>query len=252
MYVALNFWVIESCSIGKSNLYRRSDIDQLDATMKRASSQDPSRAHLVHGLAAFGKFLAEDAMIGMAIWHELDLKHELGYDVVGNSLGEMTFMQYFRRRVRWIRVRKHIVLAATLLEPFTESVLVGMLATWAFTFLTDHRYPPLLIFLIHLIPYLIVDLNVRFLFTGVPLAPSERVETVAAWLGREFLAFPIWLFAIWGNEVDWRGAKYRVMGHGITAKTERADERRRPWAQRIGALFSNVPEGYEPVRNLEA
>lgn len=61
------------------------------------------------GLAAFGKYLGEDNMMAEAIWEELGMRHAMGHDLAGNSVGTMKFETYFRRRVRWIRVRKYMV-----------------------------------------------------------------------------------------------------------------------------------------------
>jgi len=37
---------------------------------------------------------------------------------------------------------------------------------------------------------------------------------ILAWAAREILAFPIFLLAIFGDEVVWRGQKYQVLKNG--------------------------------------
>ena len=59
-------------------------------------------------------------MIARALWHELDLRHDPSRDIVRNAVGHMTLSDCIWRRVQWVRVRKHMVFAATLLEPLTE------------------------------------------------------------------------------------------------------------------------------------
>lgn len=250
MYIALNALAIDSCVMGKSNMYRRSDVDRLNGTLKPRSSgagDETSDNHPIYGLAAFGRFLAEDAMIGSSIWHELGLRHDLGFDVAANAIGEMSFYAYARRRARWIRVRKRLVLAATLLEPLTESVVAGLLASWGLYYLTSTCVPIWITFLLHSILFLVVDLNVRYLLTGEPLYSSEWWSFVASWAGRELLAFPIWIFAILGNEVEWRGGNYRLLPNGETAKVDGSSHK-----SGIMAWYTRRPAGYEPIRNLES
>ncbi|KAJ3575978.1 hypothetical protein NP233_g735 [Leucocoprinus birnbaumii] len=211
MYIAINTVALESCVVGKSNLYRRSDVDRLDATLKphpsTADTPDKDR-----GLAAFGRFLAEDNMIASALWHELDVRHELSCDVARNAIGNMTLSDYIWRRVRWIRVRKHMVLAATILEPFTECIMLSLIASWCFHQLLG--IPQWLTLLIHYPIWIIVDLDVYESLAGHPLPASRLWQFLGAWALRELLAFPIWCMAILGDEVVWRGKKYRMMRNG--------------------------------------
>ena len=123
---------------------------------------------------------------------------------------------YIDRRTRWLRVRKFTVLLATLIEPGTESFLCSAYAAFAFTtlpwFHTALRIPQTwpasaIFWLIHIFLWSCVDHWVwRMLHTnrgdsGPPFAkerwqmrPWWRWEL--AWLGREALAFPIWIWAI--------------------------------------------------------
>lgn len=116
MYLAINTVAIESCVMGKSNLYRRSDLEQVNGSLKPHPPRDsnvPSSGEF--GLIAFANHLSEDNMIAAALWHELGLRHDLSCDIARNVVGNMSLSDYIMRRVRWIRVRKHMVLSATLL-----------------------------------------------------------------------------------------------------------------------------------------
>lgn len=53
MYLGINWLALDSCVMGKSTLFRRSDLDK------------------VGGLEAFGKYLAEDNYIGLAVFSDL-------------------------------------------------------------------------------------------------------------------------------------------------------------------------------------
>lgn len=218
MYIAINTFALESCVVGKSNLYRRSDADKLDGSLKphppppseATSTLSSSADH--YGLRAFGRFLAEDNMIASALWHELDVRHELSCDVARNAIGNMTLSDYIWRRVRWIRVRKHMVLTATVLEPLTECIVLSLLASWSIRRLLG--IPMWLVLLIHYPVWIAVDLDVYESLAGHPLPFYRLGQFLGAWALREFLAFPIWCVAIVGSEVVWRGETYRMLRNG--------------------------------------
>jgi ceramide glucosyltransferase len=213
MYLAINIVAIESCVVGKSNLYRRSDIERLNGTLKPIVPKDGGASQPAgSGLHIFGRYLAEDNMIASALWHELGTRHDLSCDVVCNVVGSMTLSDYIWRRVRWIRVRKHMVLTATLLEPFTEALVLCAVGSASLYYLFG--IPPWITFILHFSCLLYVDLDVCASLAG-PTSPTLiRWEFIAAWAAREVLALPIFLLAIFGDEVSWRGNRYRVLRNG--------------------------------------
>lgn len=219
MYIAINTIAMDSCVIGKSNLLRRSDLERLDGSPARQQYCDNRQRR---GLAAFGRFVAEDNMIGLALWHQLDLRHDLSCDVACHALGNMSLLDYVQRRVRWIRVRKHMILAPTLLEPFTESVVLSAITAMSVRFL---KGIPIQLFLpAHFLLWLLVDLDVYASLAGHALTSSKRWSFLVAWVVRELLAFPVWLLAIIGNEIKWRDRRYRVLRNG---EAERVSAERR-------------------------
>ena len=211
MYLAINTVAIESCVVGKSNLYRRSDLERVDGSLKFHAGEDEPLSR-TRGLAAFGSFLAEDNMIASALWHELDLRHDLACDTANNAIGRMTLTDYVWRRVRWIRVRKHMVLAATIAEPFTESFVASTIAAASLWYLFG--ISPWLFFPLHLGAWLWVDFDVYESLAGHPVPRENRWHFICAWFIRELLALPIFLLAMFGNEVVWRGERYQVMEAG--------------------------------------
>lgn len=219
MYLAINTVAIDSCVVGKSNLYRRSDIERLDGTLKPPSDVNEPRDC---GLHVFGRFLAEDNMIASALWHELGQRHDLSCDVARNVVGNMSLSDYIWRRVRWIRVRKHMVLTATLLEPFTEAVVLSAIASTSFKYLFG--IPPWMFLIPHFALWLLVDLDVYASLAGHPLPAAIRWEFIAGWAARELLALPIWFVAMIGDKVVWRGRKYQVHANGEV--TQASDESR--------------------------
>ena len=213
MYLAINTLAIESCVVGKSNLYRRSDVERLNGTLKPILSKDDgARQPVSSGLRIFGRFLAEDNMIASALWHELGTRHDLSCDVAYNAVGSMSLSDYVWRRVRWIRVRKHMVLTATLLEPFTEAFVLCTIACTSLNYLFD--IPTRLTLILHFSFLLYIDLDVYASLAGHCLPTLALWEFIVAWTAREALALPIFLLAILGDEVVWRGSRYRLLRNG--------------------------------------
>lgn len=213
MYIAINTVGIESCVVGKSNMYRRSDIERINGSLTPVREQ-VARRHGIgeYGLPAFGRFLAEDNMIAAGLWHELGLRHDMSCDVARNVIGNMSFFDYVWRRVRWIRVRKRMVLLATVLEPFTESVVASIMGATCFKVLfgvTPSIFVPL-----HFTLWLAVDLDVYISISGHGSRNRITLGFIAVWVAREILAFPIWLLAITGDEIIWRGQRYQVLKNG--------------------------------------
>jgi ceramide glucosyltransferase len=244
MYIALNTLAIDSCVMGKSNLYRRSDVAQLDASLK-PHAEAPPREDRQRGLKAFGKFMAEDNMIASALWHELGLRHDLSCDVAINVIGDMSLSDYIQRRVRWIRVRKHMILSATILEPLTESVLVGALASASASSL--FRFPAWLFLVVHFWLWLTVDLDVYASLAGHHPPPQSRTQFVVAWAVRELLAFPIWLFAVTGSIVVWRGKRYHMLRNGEVRLAQGTDGFMSKFLIWIGVRNAKDMANYEPL-----
>lgn len=197
--------------MGKSNMYSRQNIASLSSPSPTLQRQpEPPK-----GLAGFGPFMAEDNMIALSLWHELGLKHAMTSDVALDFIGSLTVQAYIARRARWIRVRKKMTLPATIMEPLTESLVCGLYGSWAISRLLGASRPA--IFLIHMLLWLWVDLQVKSsLETNVKAVgpPINIIQFIAAWAAREVLALPIWLYAMLGDQVTWRGNRYRILASG--------------------------------------
>ncbi|SNX87143.1 related to Ceramide glucosyltransferase [Melanopsichium pennsylvanicum] len=293
MYLALNALSIDSCVMGKSNMYRKSDLACVpdsffnvshngsqgeegaigsfafsqqshtashinmsgsaspsmpstsnDATHTRSGDQDLSNDQvktLSRPFARFSIYLAEDNMLAQSLWDPpLNLSHTLSSsDLAYTSVGDIrTLADYTRRRMRWIRVRKYMVLAPTLLEPLTESVLssfVGWfaLSTLIFPALLSSSQPlplwyALLFFSFHFGAWFVVDYTMfqrlsvahEFLSCNPGVDNADKlgmIEFAAAWVMREALALPIWAWAILGSTVSWRNQTYCILRGGRAA-----------------------------------
>ncbi|KAI9253693.1 glycosyltransferase family 21 protein [Helicostylum pulchrum] len=200
MYLAINGVGIASCVMGKSNLYRRSDLDK------------------VGGLEKFGKYMAEDNIIGEALWHQ-GLRHRMSADTACQALGPISLKGYCARRARWVRLRKYIVTAATLVEPFTESVVCGLMGAVGARNIFQVPIPAF--FCAHWTWWFINDcllyrtlVSSSSLYTLDAQKPLKIWRFLRAWVSREVLALPLYLYAMAGTKISWRDQEYKCISDG--------------------------------------
>src|SRR5690606_39111824 len=210
------------------------------------------------GINYFAHNICEDHLIGDILWKtplqseikgdEKWRKHGLAQDVVLQPISGMKTTQYLARRTRWLRVRKWTVLAATLVEPTTESIVSSLMGAFAFTTLYPHliptihsSLPPFFTFcLIQLSAWCMVDRFLSsFLHSYLTQEPTKNTPEfvtkktarrgfgtwVRQWIGREVFAFPIWFWAMMPGTVKWRGSRYYV---GMDMKVKALDKGKAP------------------------
>lgn len=235
-YTAINTVAVAPCIVGKSNMFRKSHLNDLTSG---------SAYNL--GIDFFSENICEDHLIGDLLWRkpvqdekagQKFYKHGLVFgDLAIQPMAGMSVREYIARRVRWLRVRKWTVTLATLVEPGVEPLLCSAYGSFAITTLPwfhktlgiPHTWLAFaLIWVLSVATWMSIDsLVYAKLHSGAsveldadtpsfarpPTAKHRRPfrEWVAAWLGREFLALPIWSWAcLGGTTVMWRGKKFRV------------------------------------------
>lgn len=244
-YSAINTVGIAPCIVGKSNMFRKSHLENLTDPSQNADLPAPRGGgeHPV-GIDYFSDYICEDHLIGDLLWRS----KMPGFGNHGFVLGDfaiqpvdgMSVAAYAGRRVRWLRARKWTVLAATLVEPGVEPLLCCAYFSFAVTTLPwfhDALGAPqtwgamLGIWLCAITLWMLVDRMVfKRLHSGgtiVPDADTPRfargtsnpggtprrpfLAWLAAWIGRELLALPIWTWAVLlGTTVSWRGRTFTV------------------------------------------
>ncbi|CAD6583640.1 MAG: hypothetical protein ASARMPREDX12_001328 [Alectoria sarmentosa] len=161
-YTAIATVAIAPCTVGKSNMFRRSHLDALTtATSTSQYNTTPGEQH--QGIDFFSDNICEDHLIGDLLWRSpvprnvQGLALGEGNDPQGdNQKGKISWgnhgllsphpsnlctqpvantllMSYIDRRTRWLRVRKFTVPVATLVEPGTESLLCSAYGAWGLT-----------------------------------------------------------------------------------------------------------------------
>ena len=188
IYLVINWTELDSCVMGKSTLFRKSDLDR------------------VGGLESFGKYMAEDNMIGIALM-KLGYKHFLGRKTAVQPLKDLSIKDYIMRRSRWTRIRAYSMPIVTLVEPFTESIMCGLVGAYAASNLLS--IDSFIFFFTHMFYWFLVD---YLLVAG--LTQERNVNPFSflrVWFFREVSSIPIYLYAIFGsNRVVWRGRAYQL------------------------------------------
>jgi ceramide glucosyltransferase len=153
-YNAINTVLVAPCALGKSTMFRRSQLNYVTAS-------NPNRSP---GLDFFSDNICEDHLIGDALWKKPQPFEERGYqpapgehvgrwgkhamlfgDLCFQPISHTSVMACIDRRVRWLRVRKFTVTLATFVEPGTESILCSLYGAYALTtlpFFADLGIPP--------------------------------------------------------------------------------------------------------------
>ncbi|KAJ6438221.1 ceramide glucosyltransferase [Purpureocillium lavendulum] len=241
-YGAINAVGIAPCIVGKSNMFRKSHLDQvttesLNPILKKGENK-------LAGVDHFSYNICEDHLIGDLLWRS-DIPGHRNHGIVWGDLAlqpqaGMSIAAYVARRVRWLRARKFTVLAATIVEPGVESLLCCAYLAFAVTTLPwIHERTGIpqtwsamaLTWIAAVLTWMCVDwITFRHIHSGQTISVNEDTprwaqgtchlagmprrsfgEWILAWVGREFLALPIWTWAVLlGTTVNWRGKTFHV------------------------------------------
>ena len=268
MYTAINTVLVAPCIVGKSNMFRRSHLDYLTSSPAAEHetrhpgidffSDNICEDHLIGDLL-WKKQVREEKEL-----RERWGKHAMVFgDLAIQPVANMSVPAYIARRVRWLRVRKFTVLLATLVEPGTESLLCTLYGAFGVTTaLAPHlekkgiQYAAHLgswtaffvLFALGMVFWILVDWTLYIKLHSArcievdddtpSFARPQRYRSqttrrpfkqwFAAWLGRELLALPIWVRAVYGGvTVVWRDRRFKV---GFDAKVREIDPATPPTA----------------------
>jgi ceramide glucosyltransferase len=153
------------------------------------------------GFAAIGNYLADDYQLGRSI-RGLGLRVVFAPAVVETHLGGESWDEVWRHQLRWsrgIRVSRPGGYFGYLITHATFWSLVAIVAgAW---------------------PIGAAALAIRMLAgmgVGWGVLRDPAVLRRAWWIPfRDLWGFAIWLCGLWGNTVEWRGARIRLSSEGI-------------------------------------
>ena len=255
MYTAINTVLIAPCIVGKSNMFRRSHLNPLTVDHTQGGrnpgidyfSDNICEDHLIGDLL-WRKQVPEEKESGKIFG-----KHAMVFgDIAIQPAANMSVHSYIARRVRWLRVRKFTVLLATLVEPGTESLVCSLYGAWGLTTAIADLFARYgngnaaahhlstwkaftWFFAVSMLSWILVDWTLYIMLHSArsvevdedtpsfakPTPPGSItrrpfIHWFIAWLGREFLALPIWMCAVYGGvTVSWRDRQFKV---GFDAK----------------------------------
>lgn len=183
-----------NCATGMSALMRKSLLDE------------------VGGIKAFGQYLAEDYFFAKSFtdrgWR-LTISSQPALQNSANSSDNLGILH--GRMQRWIKLRFAMVPQWTLLEPFSECMLLGVISALSVNYMWAlNAYA---IFLAHVLFWIISDYNLLYTIRGGP--PTMGVcEFLSAWLLRECTALLVFLEALFDPKVRWRSRVFRLKWGG--------------------------------------
>ncbi|KAJ3353145.1 hypothetical protein HDU83_007125 [Entophlyctis luteolus] len=201
VYTMINKLQMGSCVIGKSIMFRKSELNA------------------VGGIKYFGKYMSEDNIIGQYILDQ-GRRHAIPGNVVYQQLGNCTLNDYFQRRMRWTRIRKFTVLAATIIEPFTECFLNGALGAFAVFMLFGVPWAPF--YVGHVANWFFTDIALC-LVVEKSMILDNFPRFLYAWIVRELTSLPCHIQACLGTQVEWRGKQFRLRSDGTVIRDPETD-----------------------------
>lgn len=179
----------QACVIGKSMMLRK------------------STAARFGGIQVLARYLAEDYVAGEAVRH-LGLRIAVARDPIRQHIGEHSLQGFWSRHIRWGRIRKAQSPFVFGLELLLCSWISGLLGALVF-----HRWLdlPILGFLAaHLGLWCLCDCALMWRISG-----RLGLDAPLIWVAREFLEIPLWVHAVCGNSVNWRGQRLRLQAGGV-------------------------------------
>ncbi|XP_067640467.1 ceramide glucosyltransferase [Eurosta solidaginis] len=182
-----------NCHTGMSCLLRKCVIDELG------------------GLKIFGCYLAEDFFIAKAI-KDKGWKMRISNQPAMQNSGICNINSFQERLIRWAKLRVAMVPTTILLEPLSECMLLGALASWSAGLLFS--WDPLVFYLVHVLTWCLSDWILLSIVQNGAF-PFHKLEYVIGWLLREISGPYLFLHALWNSEITWRRRTYKLHWGGI-------------------------------------
>jgi ceramide glucosyltransferase len=159
----------------------------------------------IGGFRSLVEYLADDYQLGNRV-HQTGWRLELSDHVVESVMKKESFWEVFSRQLRWCRTmrvsRPGGYAGSGIVQPFPQALLALIVS--GFT-----------------LPGLVAALLLYLVRGGVSVVFSrrylgDRLLPGRLWLlpVRDCIAFTTWFLSFFGNRVNWRGHRYRVLPGG--------------------------------------
>lgn len=165
----------------------------------------------VGGLQAFGCYLAEDFFIAQAFMDH-GWKLAISSQPALQNSGICDISTFQARLMRWVKLRVAMLPTMILLEPLSECMILGGLASWSVSVL--FHWDALVFYLVHILMWLLSDWLLLSIVQNSTL-PFNKFEFVVGWLLRECTGPYLFFSALWNPAIRWRERVYRLAWGGI-------------------------------------
>merc|ERR1712209_172760 len=162
------------------------------------------------GFEAFGCYLAEDFFFAQAV-QEQKYKLAVSSQPAAQNPVNSTVTSFHNRMSRWTKLRFAMVPFTVFLEPFSECMLAGALASLSSYIL--FRTDPVCFYLIHVLCWFLADWILIHVVQGGSL-PFSKFEFLVMWLFRECGAPYLFLHALLHPAIRWRTHEFRLQWGG--------------------------------------
>lgn len=182
-----------NCHTGMSSIIRKNVLDEFG------------------GLKAFGCYLAEDFFIAQA-FIDHGWKLTVSSQPAWQNSGICDISTFQARLTRWAKLRVAMLPTVILLEPMSECMVIGALASWSVSVL--FHWDALVFYLVHILMWLLSDwLMLSTVQNGT--LPFNKFEFVVGWLLRECTGPYLFFNALWDPAIRWRERAFRLAWGGV-------------------------------------
>lgn len=182
-----------NCHTGMSCLMRKSILDDMG------------------GLQVFGCYLAEDFFIAKS-FTDNGWKLAISSQPAWQNSGVCDINTFQARLTRWAKLRVAMVPTMILLEPLSECMVVGALASWSVSLL--FHWDALVFYLVHILMWLLSDWLLLSIVQNGTL-PFNKSDFVIGWLLRECTGPYLFFHALWNPAIRWRERVFKLAWGGI-------------------------------------
>ncbi|KAI2809335.1 hypothetical protein RDWZM_003347 [Blomia tropicalis] len=197
IYLSADFLRI-NCPTGMSALMRKKLLDD------------------VGGIAAFGQYLAEDFFFARS-FTDRGWKLRISSQPAWQNSYTADIETFQNRITRWAKLRIAMIPHMILLEPLSECFVLGAMASWAISYLS--QIDPFAVYLFHILLWFLLDYTLLLIIQKSNL-PFSKIDFVIAWLLRELFALVLFARALWEPDIHWRAGTYKLKWGGIAEEVK--------------------------------